>query len=111
MPIIILRGKKATKDQLDKMSYEFGNYIKVVVDVKKEILAGGEAMHFDQEQLLLEYGCEKKNLWGGGIDFDTNKIDYNSMINIRPKASNDSHDILSEEIRKKFRAIVEELIL
>lgn len=111
MPIIILRGKKATREDRDKMSYELGNYIKVVVDIEKGILAGGGAMHFDEEQLLLEYGCEQKNLWGGGIDFITNEIDYNSMINIRPNQNNPSRDILSEEIRKKFEEIVKDLLL
>lgn len=110
MAIIILREKKATAEQIKKMCYELGNYIKVVVDVEKGILAGGGGMHYDEEQLLLEYGCKQENLWGGGIDFDTNSIDYNSMINIRPNQGNSSRDILSEEIRKKFKKIVEEML-
>jgi len=110
MPIIIIRNRKATKKELDKMSYELGDYIKVVVDVEKEILAGGGGMHYDEEQLLLEYGCEQKNLWGGGIDFTTKEIDYNSMINIRPN-DNPSRDILSENLRKRFKEIVEKILL
>lgn len=111
MPILIIRDRKATQAELDKMSYELGDYVKVVVDVEKGILAGGAGMHYDEEQLLLEYGCEQKNLWGGGIDFTTKEIDYNSMINVRPNANNSSRDILSEEIRKKFKKIVEEILL
>lgn len=111
MPIIIIRGRKATKAELDKMSYELGDYIKVVVDVEKGILAGGGGMHYDEEQLLLEYGCKQENLWGGGIDFTTRDIDYNSMINIRSNDNNSSRDILSEEIRKKFKKVVEEILL
>jgi hypothetical protein len=110
MPITILRDKKATQDQIKAMSYEFGSYIKVVVDIEKEILAGGAGMHYDEEQALLEYGCEQKNLWGGGIDMDTNSIDYNSMINVRPNQNNLSRDIGSEEIREKVKAIIEKLI-
>lgn len=111
MPIIILRDKKATQKELDKMSYELGDYVKVVADVEKKILAGGGGMHYDEEQLLLEYGCDQKNLWGGGVDFTTGEIDYNSMINIRPHQGNPSRDILSEDIRKKFKQIVEDLLL
>lgn len=111
MPIIILRDKKATQEELDKMSYELGSYIKVVVDVEKGILAGGGGMHYDEEQLLLEYGCKQVNLWGGGIDFTTNEIDYNSMINVRSNQGNPSRDILSEEIRRKFEEIVKDLLL
>lgn len=111
MPIIILRDKKATREQLKKMCYELGKYIKVVVDIEKGILAGGGAMHYDEEQLLLEYGCEQKNLWGGGIDLTTNEVDYNSMINVRSNQENPSRDILSEEIRKKLKKIVEDFLL
>src|SRR3989344_8899085 len=110
MPTIILRDKKATKKELGEMSYELGKYIKVVVDIEKGILAGGGSMHYDEERLLLEYGCEQKNLWGGGIDFTTNEVDYNSMINVRPNQENPSRDILSEEIRAKFKKIVEDLL-
>lgn len=108
---IILRDQKATQKQLDKMCHEFGNYIKVVVDVEKEILAGGGAMHYDEEQLLLEYGCKQENLWGGGVDFTTKEVDYNSMINVRPNKNNPSREIMSEEKRAKFKKIVEDLLL
>lgn len=111
MPTIIIKGRKATQEELDKMSYELGNYVKVVVDIEKEILAGGGGMHYDEEQLLLEYGCKQKNLWGGGIDFITHEVDYNSMINVRPNQDNPSRDILSGEIRKKFKKIVEDILL
>lgn len=109
--MIIILTKKATEAQIKKMCYEFGNYIKVVVDIEKKILAGGAAMHYDEEQTLLEYGCKQENLWGGGWDFATNTIDYNSMINIRPNQDNSNRDILSQEHRAKFKSIVEELLL
>lgn len=107
---MIILTKKATEEQIKKMCYEFGNYIKVVVDVEKGILAGGAAMHYDEEQLLLEYGCKQENLWGGGMDFVTGAVDYNSMINIRPNQGNPSRDILSKEIRDKFESIVMKLL-
>lgn len=111
MPTVILKDKKATAKQLKNMCYELGNYIKIVVDVEKKILAAGATMHYDEEQLLLEYGCKQENLWGGGIDLDTNTLDYSSMINIRPNQDNSSREILSAKIREQFKKIVEELIL
>lgn len=107
----IILTKKTSKRQLEKMCYEFGSYIKVVVDIEKGILAGGAAMHYDEEQALLEYGCKQENLWGGGIDFVTGAVDYNSMINVRPSQENPSRDIMSQEIRDKFKSIVKELLL
>lgn len=91
------------------MSYEYGSYIKVVVDIEKGTLAGGGAMHYDDEQILLEYGCKQENLWGGGIDLETGEITYDSMINIRPAQGNTRREIQSEGIQKKFRAIVQEV--
>lgn len=108
--IIILKSKKATKDQIKKMAHEYGNYIKVVVDIEKDIVAGGSAFHYEEEQGLLEYGCEQKNLWGGGIDINTGAIDYDSMINVRPIQDNQSRIILSQQIKDKFDKIVKELI-
>ncbi|MCL4392672.1 DUF5674 family protein [Patescibacteria group bacterium] len=77
------------------MSKEFDGYIKVVIDIEKMILAGGAERHFDLEQKLLEEGSIQKNLWGSGIDLETRQIDYNSMINLRPRENNPSIDILS----------------
>lgn len=109
--MVIILTKKATKDQIKKMSYEYGSYIKVVVDMEKEVLAGGAAMHYEEEQTLLEYGSKQENLWGGGLDLQTEQIDYNSMINIRPHQNNPSRDILSQETRERFDKIVKELLL
>lgn len=93
------------------MSYKYGSYIKVVVDTEKGILAGGAAMHYEEEQTLLEHSSKQENLWGGGLDLQTEQIDYNSMINIRPHQNNPSRDILSQEIRERFDKIVKELLL
>ncbi len=102
----------ATKEEIEKMAEDFGgDYIKVVVDVEREILAGGGERHVDAEQVLLKDGSRQHNLWGGGIDPKTKQIDYNSMINLRPSDSNPSRDILSGATRKKFDIILKELML
>ena len=93
------------------MAQDYEGYIKVVVDVELKILAGGGERHFDGEQLLLQQGSKQENLWGGGIDWETKEIDYNSIINLRPKQNNPSRDILSQDIRDQFDKIVKELLL
>ena len=87
----------------------FGNLIKVVVDVDKEILALDAELHSDLEALLLENGSKQKNLWGinlypeiQGDDF----IEFDSMINMRPSQGNRSRGIENEEMRKKIISIV-----
>jgi len=107
---LIIRTK-ASKMELKEIAEHFDGYIKVVVDVDREILAGGGDRHSDDERLLLDDGSRQKDLWGGGLDIETGEIDYNSIINLRPKQDNPSRDILSKEIREKFDKIVKKLLL
>ena len=108
--MILIITKKATTEELKKMAEDFDGYIKIVVDTKKEILAGGGKKHVDLEQLLLENGSLQENLWGGGLDLENREIDYNSMINIRPSQQNLSRDIMSFKIRKIFDKVVNMLL-
>ncbi|HLO15823.1 MAG TPA: DUF5674 family protein [Anaerolineales bacterium] len=39
-------------------------YIKLAVDVQRNILAGGGAMHVDCEAVLLEDGSQQEFIWG-----------------------------------------------
>jgi hypothetical protein len=103
---IILLKDKPTKEQIAHISEEFEEYIKVVVDIKRKIVAAGGILHADCEKLLLEEGSRQKNLWGGGIDLITKKIDATAITNIRPVQGNDSMEILNPEVRKKFFEIV-----
>lgn len=84
-------------------------YIKLVVDVKENILTAGGERHFEGEQRLLREGSKQSNLWGGGLDWETKEIDYNSIINLRPNQDNLSRDILSIEVRQKFDMIIKEI--
>ena len=109
--MILVIKKKATKEDIVKMAQDFDGYIKLVVDIEREILAGGGERHFEAEQRLLSEGSSQENLWGGGIDWETKEVDYNSVINLKPSQKNPSRDIMSEEIREKFDKIVTDLLL
>lgn len=109
--MLVLLSQKVTPDQKKQVSEDFEGYVKVVVDVDRKILAAGGKRHVDGEQLLLENGSKQDSLWGGGIDFETGEIDYNSMINLRPGQGNPSREILDEPIRTTFDTIVKELLL
>ncbi len=93
------------------MAEDFDGYIKVVVDVEQGILAGGGERHFEAEQKLLQGGSKQEHLWGGGLDLETEEIDYNSIINLRPGQENPSRDILSVEIRNKLDKVVRGLLI
>ncbi len=54
----------ATSPQIAEMLEALGGYIKLAVDVKRGILAGGGAMHADCESILLDDGSAQDNIWG-----------------------------------------------
>lgn len=99
-----------TIDELKKIAADlFGNMVKAVVDIDRELLAVDAELHADIEALLLEDGSKQKNLWGinlypelQGEEF----IEFDSMINMRPSQNNRSRGIEDEEIRKRIAGIV-----
>ncbi len=87
----------------------FGDMVKGVVDIKKNILCIDAELHADIEAFLLEQGSKQENLWGinlypeiEGDDF----LEFDSLINIRPRQNNRSRGVEDETIKKKIREIV-----
>ena len=104
MAAILIKDKVNVKI-LKEAEEDYGEYLKVVVDVSTgEMVVGGQ-WHADGEKILIERGCKQDNIWGGGIDLVTKQIDYDAVINIRPTI-NPSHVILDGRIRKTFEEIV-----
>jgi len=50
--MVLMITKKASVKELEKLTKHFSGYIKVVVDIEKEILAGGVDRHFEEEKSL-----------------------------------------------------------
>jgi hypothetical protein len=107
--IVIIRAK-ADGQTLKKIAEDFQGYVKVVVDVPKEILAAGGKKHSDAEEIMLGDGSRQEDLWGGGIDLETGEVDFDSMINIRPRQGNASREVLDRTIRQKMEKIIRGLI-
>jgi hypothetical protein len=99
-----------TIDGLKQMAANlFGNMVKAVVDIDRELLAVDAELHSDLEALLLGDGSKQKNLWGinlypelQGDEF----IEFDSMINVRPSQNNRSRGVEDEVIRKRITEIV-----
>jgi len=97
-------------DELKQMAAAtFGNLVKAVVDIERELIAVDAELHADLEALLLEDGSKQKNLWGinlypeiQGEDF----VEFDSMINMRPSQGNRSRGIENQETRKKIIEVV-----
>jgi hypothetical protein len=85
-------------------------YIKVAVDVERELLAGGGEYHADCEDVLLEDGSRQENIWGADWYPDSRIIGFGALINIRPNQGNRSMEIQNRELRKKIEEVVRYLL-
>ena len=106
--LIIIRSK-IDSDGLKKVAEDIKGYIKVVVDVRRRILSAGGEKNVDGEQLLLKDGSKQEDLWGAGLDLETNEMDFDSMINLRPK-QNTSREILDANVRQQVETITRSLL-
>lgn len=106
--------EKISITELNEMAEKmFGDLMKAVVDIDKEIMAIDGELHADEEALLLGNGSKQENLWGINIYPKINRddfIEFDSMINIRPSQGNRSRGIDDPKIREKIIAIVNKLI-
>jgi hypothetical protein len=111
MKIII---DKISVEEIKKMADKmFGNLVKGVVDIEKEVMAVNGELHADEQALLLENGSKQENLWGINVypeKIDRNFIEFDSVINIRPSQQNRSRGVDNLEIREKIIEIVNKLI-
>ena len=104
-----------TVDELTDMAQKmYGNLVKGVVDIQKRSLVVDVEMHVDAEQYLLENGSVQNDLWGINLypeKFGTDEfIEFDSMINIRPRQQNMSRGIEDEDVRNQIIALVSDKI-
>jgi hypothetical protein len=91
----------------------FEEVLKIVVDIKKSLIAVDAEMHADLEQILLKEGSTQQDLWGANVyplRPRNDQIEYTSLINIRPALGNRSMEVVDPLIRKKIQDIVTELL-
>ena len=113
MDIKIIR-QKITKSELEDLAKEiYVEMVKGVADIERGIIALGGEWHMDADEVLIKDGSAQENLWGFNIYLNKPKeerLEYNSLINIRPKQSNKSMEIESEELKNKILEIVSNLV-
>lgn len=107
--LIYILQKPATPDQITDMLQANRFYIKTVVDIRQQILAGGGEMHSDCETLLLDNGSLQQDIWGASWNPLSQEIFYESMVNLRPR-QNRSMEILDPSIREEVKQIIYRLL-
>ena len=107
---MVILDKPITREELSTLAENFyGDMIKGVVDVEKELLALDAELHSDLEGMLLREGSSQEALWGINLYpqvEDDDFLEFDSLINIRPRQGNRSRDVENEQIREKIRQIV-----
>ena len=108
--MIHLLKEKAVPAQVQEMLQEHENMIKIVVDTRRRYLSGGGEMHSDCESILLEAGSEQDDLWGANWYPDEQRIEFESLINIRPRLGNRNILIQDENIRRQVESVTREIL-
>ncbi len=108
--MIFLIKERATPEQMIEMLQTLRTYIKLAVDIQREILAGGGLLHADCEAMLLEDGSEQAYIWGASWIPLTQEVTYESLINIRPRHNNRSMEIGDPTIRTAVEQTVRRLL-
>lgn len=106
--------KISVKELKEKSLKMYDPMVKGVVDLAKGFLVIDAEMHVDEEQFLLENGSKQSDLWGinlypdkfGTKDF----IEFDSMINIRPRQNNKTRTVEDPKIQEEIRTLVEGVV-
>ena len=108
--ILIIR-QPVTSEQLAQMSEAFGEpFIKLAVDVERQVLAGGGELHADCETALLEDGSQQQDIWGADWYPHERQVGFESLINIRPRQQNLALEVQDPTLRTRIETIIRQLL-
>ncbi len=113
MSIRIVREPVSLDELRGIAGEQFGDFVKVVVDIRRGVMAVGGELHADEEALLLEDGARQADLWGINLYPGAAPgalIEFDSMINVRPSQSNRSRGVEDPSVRRQIEDVVGRLI-
>ena len=109
MNIKIINDKISEKELREIAKDFYGNMIKGVVDVEREILAMGGEYHMDANEILIKNKSKQQDIWGFNWYFDKSgdeRIEYVSLINIRPGQDNRKMEVQNAFLRDRMKSII-----
>jgi len=110
---ILIPTERLRKSDLERFrNAPFDKMIKFAVDVRLRKIALGGEMHADAEEELLRAGSDQADIWGGNLWpwEQPPRIEYISLINIRPAVDNRAMEIRLEHIRAAAENIIHEWV-
>jgi hypothetical protein len=108
--VIHIVRRRATPTMMRERLQSLGSYVKLAVDVRREVLAGGGGLYVDCEQVLLEDGSRQEDIWGADWLPFSQEVQFEALINIRPRQNNPSMTILDPAIRARVETIAHWLL-
>ncbi len=104
--------EKISFEELEKLFEDPSTtMLKITVDIEKEILSLGCEWHIDcSEELVEKENSNHKNIWGANLYRKDKKIDFVSLVNIKPIENNRSMEIKDSIIKEKVEKIIKNLL-
>ena len=113
MSVHVVTEKISLADVKAAAKESFETMVKAMVDIEKRIMPMGGELHADANAALIEHGSRPQDLWGINIYPDKSRderIEFISLLNIRPAVGNRSMEIKDPAVRQRIREIVNELV-
>jgi hypothetical protein len=108
--MIFILNQKITQEQFKQAREVYGDYIKTVIDIEKNILAVGGEYHIDCEEVLIQTGSRQEYLFGGGYRVSTKEVEYMAMSNYKPALGKNTYEIMEPEVRQKLANLTKEFL-
>lgn len=108
--MIIILNRKITPEEFKNVLEVYEDYIKTVIDIKKNILAIGGEFHVDCEEVLLKTGSKQENLYGGGYRVSTKEIEFMAMSNYKPILGRHTYEIMDKKIRNLLEKLTRDYL-
>ncbi len=113
MTVQIVRASITRAELRSIAESQFGDIVKAVVDIRREIMAIGGELHSDEEAALLEDGSSQGDLWDVNLypgESGESWIEFDSVMNIRPSQGNFSRGVEDPEKRAAILRVVSRLV-
>ncbi len=110
--IIRIIERPITRAEAKEIAQEFYvDMVKGVADIERELLALGGEWHMDANMKLIEHGSLQEDVWGFNFYPDENRIEYTSLINIRPSQGNRNIEIQDDGLKGRMEQTIRKLIV
>ena len=110
----IVKDKIKISELIEMSEKMFGGLVKAMVDIEKQIMAVDGELHADLLEFLIEKeNSSPKDVWGVNLypdKFGEDFIEFDSVMNLKPSLGNKTRGIENEELRKKVKSIVNNLV-